>query len=94
MTPLNGTAFQYRTKTGGTTAPVETGNPAQVPPHWLRLVRAGSVVTGYISTDGVNWTQRGTVTLTNLPATVYIGFAVVSRNDGVLSTAVFDNVAK
>jgi hypothetical protein len=58
----------------------------------VRLVRQGNIVTGYNSPDGINWTLRGSVTLSSLPSTVYIGLAVSSLNDGLLGTAVFDNV--
>ena len=28
-----------------------------VSPYWLRLYRAGSTITGYVSADGVNWSS-------------------------------------
>ena len=60
----------------------------------MRLVRQGNVVTGYNSPNGITWTLRGSVTFSSLPSTVYIGLAVSSLNDGVLGTAVFDNVSR
>jgi ABC-type transport system involved in multi-copper enzyme maturation permease subunit len=45
---------------------------------WLRLVRAGPVITGYASADGVRWTRVGTVTLPGLPATVQGGLFATS----------------
>lgn len=40
-----------------------TGAPSGAAPQWLRLVRAGTTVTGYDSGDGVHWTAIGTATV-------------------------------
>jgi ABC-type transport system involved in multi-copper enzyme maturation permease subunit len=45
---------------------------------WLRLVRVGAAVTGYVSPNGGRWTPVGTVTLPGLPATVQGGPFVTS----------------
>jgi hypothetical protein len=58
----------------------------------LKLVRAGSTITAYQSTNGRTWKQVGSVNL-NLGATVRVGLAVTSRNSGVLATATLDNVS-
>jgi ABC-type transport system involved in multi-copper enzyme maturation permease subunit len=47
-------------------------------PRWLRLTRAGDVITGYDSTDGARWTEIGTARLARLPRTVQIGLFVTS----------------
>jgi ABC-type transport system involved in multi-copper enzyme maturation permease subunit len=47
-------------------------------PRWLRLTRAGDVITGYDSADGVRWTEIGTARLAGLPRTVQIGLFVTS----------------
>jgi hypothetical protein len=47
-------------------------------PRWLRLTRAGDIITGYDSTDGSHWTEIGTARLTGLPRTVQIGLFVTS----------------
>ena len=47
-------------------------------PRWLRLTRAGDVITGYDSTDGSQWNEIGTARLTGLPRTVQIGLFVTS----------------
>lgn len=61
-------------------------------PVWLKLVRSGSTVTTYKSTDGSTWTQMGSATIT-LPTTADIGIYVASVNASTLSTATFDNVS-
>ncbi|MET7421564.1 ABC transporter permease subunit [Dactylosporangium sp. NPDC005555] len=47
-------------------------------PRWLRLTRAGDVVTALESTDGTAWTGVGTVRLDGLPATAEVGLFVTS----------------
>src|SRR5438034_3753707 len=77
----------YRSATGGSTTSGGSG-AVSYPNEWLRLKRVGNVFTGYRSTDGVNWTQVGTVTLA-LPSTLYFGMAAVSKNTSQLATAQF-----
>jgi hypothetical protein len=71
-------------------------------PRWLRLTRAGDIVTGYDSTDGTHWTEIGTARLAGLPRTVQIGLFVTSPDyfaagAGVgtpsVATASFDQVS-
>lgn len=90
LTPGNGAAFQRRTSTGGSSANTQqTGIAA---PYWVKLVRSGSTFTGYVSSDGSNWTQVGSDTI-NMASNVYVGLAVTSHNDGTLCTATFSNVS-
>src|SRR5215471_11132318 len=86
-----------------------SGAVGQQSPRWLRLTRAGDVITGYDSADGTHWTQVGTVTLSSLPATVQAGlfaaspdYTVVSQSFGGTNsdgggasqaTAIFDHVS-
>ncbi|MEQ1802501.1 MAG: FG-GAP-like repeat-containing protein [Gammaproteobacteria bacterium] len=94
MTPgTNGAAFQRRTTTGGAAGPSNSTDKVSTLPRWVRIVRAGNIVSGYLSADGLNWTLRSSATLTGLPTTVYIGLAVTSHSDGALATGVFDNVS-
>jgi hypothetical protein len=58
----------------------------------VRIARAGNVLSGYSSVDGQTWILRGSVTIA-LPTVVYIGLAATSHSDGVLTSAVFDNVS-
>ncbi|MDF7801928.1 hypothetical protein P4C99_20800 [Pontiellaceae bacterium B1224] len=69
-----------------------TGSDLSGYPVWMRLVRSGSTFTGYVSTDGETWTEdvSRSVSLNN---TLLVGFAVCSRADPALSTAVVDNVS-
>jgi phosphatidylserine/phosphatidylglycerophosphate/cardiolipin synthase-like enzyme/regulation of enolase protein 1 (concanavalin A-like superfamily) len=89
VTPANGLAFQSRTTTGGTS--VSTAVPG-APPQWVRLVRAGQVVTASVSSNGTSWTDVGQQTLP-LSGSVYAGLAVTSHSTSQLATATFDNVS-
>jgi regulation of enolase protein 1 (concanavalin A-like superfamily)/mono/diheme cytochrome c family protein len=92
LTPGSGLTFQYRAATAGACGyAAAAAAPAPAPNNWLRLVRAGSVFTGYLSTDGVTWTQVGTTTVPMATA-ITVGLAVTSHNNATLSTATFDNV--
>jgi ABC-type transport system involved in multi-copper enzyme maturation permease subunit len=53
-----------------------TAGPAN--PRWLRLTRAGDVITGYDSADGTHWVRTGAVTLPGLPSTVQAGLFTAS----------------
>ena len=77
-------------------------------PRWLRLTRAGDVISGYDSADGAHWAKVGAVTLSGLPSTVQAGLFTASPDDNQESqnfgggvsgaggptraTAVFDHV--
>ena len=91
ITPGNGSSFQYRTTTGGTSDHVTPQNGLTTP-CWLKLVRTGDKLKGYSSDDGINWTKIGTVTI-SMSSGVYVGLCVTSHNYGVLSTAKFENVS-
>ncbi len=90
LTPSNGTAFQYRSSTGGSSLHV-AGASVAAPNNWLRLTRRGNVFTAYRSSDGANWTQVGSATIP-MAAAVNIGLCVTSHVNATLSTAKFDNL--
>jgi hypothetical protein len=75
VTGSQGTRMQWN-YTGDTAGLAGTVSAAS--PRWLRLVRAGDVITGYDSADGTNWTKIGTVTLPGLAATVQAGLFATS----------------
>jgi regulation of enolase protein 1 (concanavalin A-like superfamily) len=90
ITPAHGSLTEARTSTGGTAAGI-TG-PTVKAPYWVRMVRAGNLLTGYLSADGNTWTSAGSFTV-SMSATVSVGLAVTSHLRGSLSTVVFDNVS-
>ena len=52
-----GVPFQRRTADGG--ASVSTPGSQNTAPRWVKLVRAGNLISGYESPDGSNWTLVG-----------------------------------
>jgi hypothetical protein len=86
----NGLSFQRRVTTGG----ISTFNAAPgTAPSYVKLVRAGSVITAYSSLNGSTWTLAGTETIT-FPGTVLVGLAVTSHNNTLSNTSTLDNVEK
>lgn len=91
LSPGNIVSLQGRTNTAGLSGTVNT-NGGIAPPEWLRLVRSSSLMNGYFSADGTNWTWIGSQS--NSMATSYdIGLAVTSKNNNELNTSTFDNVS-
>jgi hypothetical protein len=88
LTP-HGLEFLARATTGGATTVVANGSGA--PGVWLKLIRAGAVVTAYASADAVRWTVIGTTSV-SAAGKVYVGLAVCSHDVYRATTASFDNV--
>src|SRR5205085_9076272 len=57
------------------------------------LLRSGTNLSGYISTNGANWTAAGNIGLGGLGSTGYWGLAVTAHNNSTRSFAVIDNAA-
>ena len=89
LTPTNGSHLQARTVTGGGT--VDVAGPVVAATYWLKLARSGSAFSASVSSNGVNYVQVGTTSIT-MASNVFIGFAVSSHTTNALSTATFDNV--
>ena len=61
-------------------------------PYWVRIVRAGSTFTSYISPDGSTWTQVQSVVV-SMNQTIYVGLASCSYTNGwFMQRATFDHV--
>jgi hypothetical protein len=88
---LGGRRFDFaRRQTAGAWTRQDDGPPGDVP-EWLKLERRGSVVSAYVSENGVNWTYVGG-DVVDLPREVLVGLAVTSRHMDSVATAVFDRV--
>jgi len=82
--------WQRRGNTGGSTS--STASTTGTPPNaWARLVRVGNTFYGYKSTDGTNWTQAGSRSIT-MATNIYVGLAVASGSSNTLNTATFTNL--
>jgi fibronectin type 3 domain-containing protein/regulation of enolase protein 1 (concanavalin A-like superfamily) len=88
---VHGYRLTYRPTDGGSTLAKGTGL-VSYPNTWVRLQRRGDVVSGYRSSDGVNWLLVGSARLT-LPQAVYFGMAVTSHNAAATATAQFRDLA-
>ena len=75
VTGSHGTRMQWN-YTGDT--PGLAGGVSAASPRWLRLTRAGDVITGYDSGDGVHWIKIGTVILHGLAPAVQAGLFATS----------------
>jgi hypothetical protein len=84
-----GVPFQRRTVDGGASA--STAGSLNTAPRWVKLVRAGNLISGYESANGTTWTLVGSDTFT-MGTTVLVGLGVSSHVTGTLATATFDNV--
>ena len=75
VTGGHGTRMQWN-YTGDTAG--LAGRVSAASPRWLRLTRAGDVITGYDSADGTSWAKIGTVTLPGLAPTIQAGLFATS----------------
>ncbi len=87
--PLGGIEFMTRANTNLSTKFI--AGATQVFPTWLKLVRSGATVTGYVSADGTTWTMVGSTT-TAMVSQAFVGLAVCSHNTSKLNTAKVDSV--
>ncbi|MCM3269616.1 PQQ-dependent sugar dehydrogenase [Paenibacillus elgii] len=88
LSPSNGFTFQYRTVAGGSTESVKQASSS---PAWVKLQRTGNVIKGFVSNNGMNWGDIGSVTVA-MGANVYFGLAVTSHDVNTASTATISKV--
>jgi phosphatidylserine/phosphatidylglycerophosphate/cardiolipin synthase-like enzyme/regulation of enolase protein 1 (concanavalin A-like superfamily) len=88
--PNGNIEFMTRSTSGGQTSWLAGATRAA--PVWLKLVRSGSTVTGFMSTDGSTWTTVGSTTI-SLPASADVGLIVTSHDTSQLNTSTFDQAA-
>lgn len=84
-----GLAFQRRAAAGG--ASVSTSGGPGTAPRWVKLARAGNLITAAVSADGAAWQIVGSDTIP-MGSTVLVGLAVSSHVTSTVATAVFDQV--
>lgn len=54
-------------------------------------MRRGNRVSGYISPDGVSWKLLDAANITNLPATIYVGFTIANHGASRAAEATFSD---
>jgi regulation of enolase protein 1 (concanavalin A-like superfamily) len=86
----NGTVVQYRTTQGGSTTQLTAAPTAA--PTYLSVVRSGSNLTAYTSSDGTTWTAvpGSTISIAALKDNVSAGIASTSHSQFVTNTTTFD----
>jgi predicted Ser/Thr protein kinase len=88
----SGNKIQFLSRAGNGKPTVAKDKAAKPVPLWLKLVRKGTTVTCYDSTDGKSWSETGHDTLATPDAPAFVGLAVCSHARGQLATAVFTDV--
>jgi hypothetical protein len=99
VTAGDGTQFLYRDLTDAKAKLLPAsvaGSAARVAkahfPCWLRIVRQGTEISAFESSDGESWTASGQITL-DLGADAVIGLSASSHKPDVLATATFTHIA-
>ena len=83
--------WQRRSNSGGNTS--STTSVVSTPPNaWTRLVRSGSTLTGYTSTNGLNWTELASTKIT-MATNIYVGLVVASGDATATNRAVFSRIS-
>jgi hypothetical protein len=88
-----GAGFQRRTSTGASSDSNHDPSPTVEPPHWVKIVREGNDFSGFMSTDGIEWTQQGDTVTIDMASDAFIGLCVTSHASGEVRTYTFDNVS-
>ncbi len=82
-------ALSRRTADGGTATATGSASGTSC---WVRLVRTGTTVKAYKSSNGVIWTQVGADVTVSLLDPVMVGLAVTGRTAASAEQAIFDRV--
>ena len=96
VTPGSGVAFQRRLTNNDVS--IGTTQAGITAPRWVKLTRAGNLLTAQHSADGVAWVDvvgaAGTTTSDTvvMGGTIYIGVALTSHAANVACTAVFSGI--
>src|ERR1017187_5345415 len=86
----HGVSFQWRSTAGGLSFFAVVGGIN--PPIWLKLVRSSANFTGYYSTDGSNFVQVSSQSVT-MNSNVLAGLDVTAHNNSALNTATITNLS-
>ncbi|AQQ10370.1 Beta-xylosidase [Sedimentisphaera cyanobacteriorum] len=84
-----GASFQYREQQAGESDSVKDASGGSS--GWLRLEKAGSLLTGYYSSNGSDWREVGSRTI-DITGGFRAGLCVTAHNDSKLSDVIFSNV--
>jgi hypothetical protein len=93
VTPGQGVSFQWRSSAGANGASSFSQTTGITAPVWVKMVRSGTSFSGYTSSDGITWTQRGTTQSISIPAIVKAGMAVTSHDNTKTTTATISQIS-
>ena len=89
--------FEWREDTAATAISPAAPRPnSTFPTNWFRLARTGSVISGYCSSNNLDWTFMGAVDSSTNALGAYgsnlrVGLAVTSHNAALLNEGIFSN---
>jgi len=88
----NGASCQWRLAENGGT---DYANATDVvaPPYYVKVERNGDSLSGFLSPDGVTWTQLGDTQTISMTDPVLIGLALTSHNVNQATSAQFSDVS-
>lgn len=92
MTPENGVDMQWRPEPDGYSRNTGAHSYPRVFPLYLRVQRQGDRFSGFVSPDGVSWTQIGETQRIRMGREILAGLCVTSHHTGRTSIARFDRV--
>jgi hypothetical protein len=90
-TPGNGLNFEWRTGQGASADQGNNNSASGTAPYWVKLVRAGSTFTSYVSPDGQNWNSIGSIVIP-MSTEIYVGLAVDAHDDSLINESTIDYV--
>jgi hypothetical protein len=87
----NGASFQRRPVAGAASA--NSNSPTLIAaPYWVKIERAGDNFSGYMSPDGVAWTQLESAVSIPMTGPVLIGLALCSHSTTAMTGADFSDI--
>jgi hypothetical protein len=90
LTGSNGLYKEWRASDSSTTSEYSGGSLGA--PIWMRLLKIGTTIVTYRSSDGSSWTRVGDPDTVNLGSTYLAGMAVSSHDNAQYAYATFDSV--
>lgn len=90
VSPSGEVRFIWRTEQGQSAQSVSGGTFSG--PVWVRVMRQGDVFSGYVSTNGSDWTQIGSPRTITISFESFIGLVASSQNASTLANSTYTHV--
>jgi hypothetical protein len=82
-------SIEFMSRSGIGRAATQLGGGTQPRPTWLKLTRSGSTITGSVSSNGREWSEVGSTSVSGLS---YAGLVVTSADLSERNVSTFDSV--